>query len=214
MSKITAKPANKADQVAERREQLLGATVTVIARKGLSGITMNDIAVEAGCSYGVVAFHFKSKERLLLAALDMLVEEYEVLWAKILAPNTATVAQRLQLMIDLDFDKRIAKPKNLAVWMAFWAETSRVTAYRARCGELKRRSLASITELVAALAEAKQLDLPAAQIAFGLYALSDGCWTFNHVTGETGPAQREASRRLCYAYMAGFFPDEFTLPAL
>ena len=212
MSKITAKPANKTDQVAERQEQLLAATVTVIARKGLSGITMNDIAVEAGCSYGVVAFHFKSKERLLLAALDMLVREYEVLWEKILAPNTATVAQRLQLMIDLDFDKRIAKPKNLAVWMAFWAETSRVAAYR--CGELKRRSLTSIGELVAALTEEKHLDLPAAQIAFGLYALSDGCWTFNHVTGETGPAQREASRRLCYAYMAGFFPDEFTLPAL
>ncbi|WP_065836549.1 TetR family transcriptional regulator C-terminal domain-containing protein [Pseudomonas syringae] len=213
MVKVTAKPANKFDQVAERQEQLLAATVTVIARKGLSGITMNDIAVEAGCSYGVVAFHFKSKERLLLAALDMLVKEYEVLWDKILAPNTATVAERLRLVIDLDFDKRIAKPKNVAVWMAFWAETSRVSAYRARCGELKRRSLASITELVEALAVDRQLDLPAAQIAFGLYALSDGCWTFNHVTGETGPAQREASRRLCYAYMAGFFPDEFSLPA-
>ena len=214
MSKVTAKPANKTDQVVERQEQLLAATVTVIARKGLSGITMNDIAVEAGCSYGVVAFHFKSKERLLLAALDMLVQEYEVLWHKIVATSTSTVTERLRLVIDLDFDKRIAKPKNLAVWMAFWAETSRVSAYRARCGELKRRSLASITELVQALADEKQLALPAAQIAFGLYALSDGCWTFNHVTGDTGPAQRELSRRLCYAYMAGFFADEFTLPAL
>ncbi len=53
-----------------RQQQLLAAALTVVARRGLSGITVNDIADEAGCSYGVIAFHFKTKERLLLEALN------------------------------------------------------------------------------------------------------------------------------------------------
>ena len=64
--KTVAKKARRGptreDKVVERRLSLLEATLRVIARKGLIGVTMSDIASEAGCAYGVVAFHFKSKE--------------------------------------------------------------------------------------------------------------------------------------------------------
>ncbi|HXQ42401.1 MAG TPA: TetR family transcriptional regulator, partial [Candidatus Udaeobacter sp.] len=50
----------------------------MIARKGITGITLSQIASEAGCSYGVVSFHYKSKDRLLLAALNALLENYDL----------------------------------------------------------------------------------------------------------------------------------------
>ena len=79
--KTVAKKARRGptreDKVVERRLSLLEATLRVIARKGLIGVTMSDIASEAGCAYGVVAFHFKSKEGITLAALDYMVEEYD-----------------------------------------------------------------------------------------------------------------------------------------
>ena len=109
--------------------------------------------------------------------------------------------------------RRVATPKNMAVWTAFWAETSRVPAYRARCGELKRRSLQRLTDLVTELAAGRDVGLPAEMIARGFYAISDGCWIYNHVTGEISPADRERDRQLCNAYLARFFPEEFrTLP--
>jgi TetR/AcrR family transcriptional regulator, transcriptional repressor of bet genes len=205
--------ADKLNHAAERRQELLKGTLSVIARKGLSGITINDIAVEVGCSYGVVNFYFKTKERLLLAALDMLEQEYEAYWQRMMADTASTPADRLRAVIDIDFDRRVATPKNMAVWTAFWAETSRVPAYRARCGELKRRSLQRLTDLVTELAAGRDVGLPAEMIARGFYAISDGCWIYNHVTGEISPADRERDRQLCNAYLARFFPEEFrTLP--
>jgi TetR/AcrR family transcriptional repressor of bet genes len=199
----------RADQAAERRQDLLNATITVIARKGLSGITVNDIAAEAGCSYGVVAFHFKTKKRLLLAALDMLVSEYEEIRLRLPPTITDSAAERLRHVIDTDFDRRVAKPKNLAVWMAFWAEAPRVPAYKARCGELKRRSVEVITELVSDLSREVQCEVDADLVARGLYAITDGFWLYNHVTGEAGPSERERCREICLAHLARFFPGVF-----
>lgn len=199
----------RVDQAAERRQELLSATITVIARKGLSGITVNDIAAEAGCSYGVVAFHFKTKERLLLAALDMLVSEYEEIRLRLPPAIADSAAERLRHVIDTDFDRRVAKPKNLAVWMAFWAEAPRVPAYKARCGELKRRSVEVITDLVNDLAREVQCEVDADLVARGLYAITDGFWLYNHVTGEAGPAERERCRDICLAHLARFFPGVF-----
>ena len=70
-------PSTREDQVAERRKSVLDAAVAVIAQKGLIGTTISSIAAEAECSYGVVSFHFNSKEGIILAALDYLVEDYD-----------------------------------------------------------------------------------------------------------------------------------------
>lgn len=201
---------SRADQSAKRRRQLLLATINVIARKGLSGITMNDIAKEARCSYGVVAFHFKTKQRMLLAALDHLGDEYGALWERTIAQASASTAERLGLMIGIDFDYRVAKPKHLAVWLAFWAEASRVSAYRKRCGELKQRSLKTTVDLVRALAAERGAPVDVDAVARSLYLLSDGCWIYSHVTGEAGPAERERYRHLCFTFLTMVFPQDFT----
>jgi len=195
-----------------RQQQLLAAALNVVARRGLSGITVNDIADEAGCSYGVIAFHFKTKERLLLEVLDFLASHYEDLWRETIRNAPEDPARRLQLLVDVDFDPRVAKTRYLAVWMAFWAEASRVPAYRKRCLELKTRSLATIIDLVSELAENRAMTIDAEAVARGLYALTDGCWLFAHVSGETSPAHRERSRRLCHTYLSAFFPKDFSVP--
>lgn len=195
-----------------RQQQLLTAALSVVARRGLSGITINDIADEAGCSYGVIAFHFKTKERLLLAVLNFLASHYEDLWRETIRNAPEDPARRLQLLVDVDFDPRVAKTRYLAVWMAFWAEASRVPTYRKRCLELKTRSLATIIDLVSELADQRSMNIDAEAIARGLYALTDGCWLFAHVSGETSPAHRERSRRLCHTYLSAFFPLDFSVP--
>ncbi|RWC33517.1 MAG: TetR family transcriptional regulator [Mesorhizobium sp.] len=199
-------------QNSPRQQQLLDAALNVVARRGLSGITVNDIADEAGCSYGVIAFHFKTKERLLLAVLDLLASNYEKIWLDAMTSASASPAERLRVLVDVDFDPRVAKSKHLAVWMAFWAEASRVPAYKKRCSELKHRSLETIVTLVAALAAERKLSIDANAVARGLYSITDGCWVFSHVTGENSPQMRERSRQVCLTFLGAFFPDDFGKP--
>ncbi|MER9859056.1 MULTISPECIES: TetR family transcriptional regulator [unclassified Mesorhizobium] len=98
-----------------RRQQLLDAALSVVARRGLSAITVNDIADEAGCSYGLIAFHFKTKERLIFAVLDLLASNYEKIWLGAAASASASPAEKLRHLVEADFDARVAKTKHLAV---------------------------------------------------------------------------------------------------
>ena len=55
-----------------RRQQLIDSTIAVLARKGYAGLTVADVAKEAGLSAGIVIFHFNSKDELLAAVLGAL----------------------------------------------------------------------------------------------------------------------------------------------
>ncbi len=67
-------PGTKAPEE-ERRRQILAAAYTVAARDRLDGLTVRRVAAVAGLSPGLVYFHFDDKETLLLALLDVLVDQ-------------------------------------------------------------------------------------------------------------------------------------------
>lgn len=190
----------------ERRRSLLEAALAVIARKGLAGFTMNDIAREAGCSYGVVSFHFKSKEGITLAALDHVVEEYD---RNLNRPEFGSPVARLLGMIALDFDTEMSKPGHIAVFTAFWAESVRNPEYQRRCAELKARYDAVVKADIAALAERRGLDLDAAMVARSLNAMIDGLWISGQIFGTSGPAARKMAKKACLFYLKAIFPDDF-----
>ena len=52
------------------REQVLDAAIRVLAKQGISGTSVQDIADAAGLSKGAVHYHFESKEELLERVLD------------------------------------------------------------------------------------------------------------------------------------------------
>lgn len=57
-----------------RREQILEAAFRVAASERLDGLTVRRVAQEAGLSTGLVFFYFKTKDALLVALLDWLLE--------------------------------------------------------------------------------------------------------------------------------------------
>jgi AcrR family transcriptional regulator len=67
--------ARQKDQAA-RREHLITATLTVIARHGLGGVTMKNVAEEAGISPRLVAYYYPSLEGLVEAAHQAATERY------------------------------------------------------------------------------------------------------------------------------------------
>src|SRR6476646_4624902 len=63
-----------------RQLQLIEATIDSLAKRGYAETTMADVADGAGLSRGIVNFHFESKEKLLIATLQHMYDEYSQHW--------------------------------------------------------------------------------------------------------------------------------------
>ncbi|MER5173808.1 TetR family transcriptional regulator C-terminal domain-containing protein [Thioclava kandeliae] len=203
---MTNQKKSRKQQVEDRRESLLEAAITVIAQHGLSGTTISSIAKEAGCSFGVVSFHFQSKEGIIFAALDHAAEQYEDF---LRSRSEAMPGARIRSMIESDFDGRVSSAKRLAVWVSFWAEAIRVEPYRKRCAEMRCHYFTTTRDDVAALAALRGITVDAAQVSASLNAMIDGYWINNLLTERTGPEGQAAAKDACLTYMRGIFPDDF-----
>ena len=56
--------------------RLISSTIKNLSKKGINDLTMNDVSQGAGLSQGIVNFHFKSKELLLIETLKFISNEY------------------------------------------------------------------------------------------------------------------------------------------
>jgi AcrR family transcriptional regulator len=57
-----------------RREQIVEAAVAVITEKGLQNLSLSEIETKAGMSRGQLTYYFPTKEDILLAVFDRLVQ--------------------------------------------------------------------------------------------------------------------------------------------
>ncbi|GAA1673367.1 ABC-F family ATP-binding cassette domain-containing protein [Glycomyces endophyticus] len=58
----------------DRRAQLLDTAIAVIADQGLRGLTHRAVQDAAGLPHGSVTYYFKTREQLVLAVVDRIVE--------------------------------------------------------------------------------------------------------------------------------------------
>jgi len=85
--------------VAERREQLITAALTVASRDGIEAATVRAVAAEAGVSLGVVHYCFQDKDELLRAMADAITEQ-NLAVAISTPPLGADVQSLLQVVIE------------------------------------------------------------------------------------------------------------------
>ncbi|MEM9519904.1 MAG: TetR/AcrR family transcriptional regulator [Actinomycetota bacterium] len=64
--------ANRA--AGDRPSQILDAALAVLARDGISGISMRKVAQKAGLSLGLANYHFTDKHGLIIAALERIAD--------------------------------------------------------------------------------------------------------------------------------------------
>jgi len=108
----------------ERRKQIALALQQVMAKKGYDGASIQDIAAAAGLAPGLVHYHYKTKQEILLALLDHLVEmQTERLRG---AMEGATGLEALDHFINAHLALgRSADPGALACWIALSGEAIR-----------------------------------------------------------------------------------------
>src|SRR5947199_3950232 len=57
-----------------RREQIVAAAVAVITEQGIQNLSLSEIEARAGMSRGQLTYYFKTKESILLAVFDRLLQ--------------------------------------------------------------------------------------------------------------------------------------------
>lgn len=68
------KPA-RIDIASIRREQIVEATIAVIAEQGLHNLSLSEIETKAGMKRGQLTYYFKHKEDILLAVFDRVLQQ-------------------------------------------------------------------------------------------------------------------------------------------
>ena len=190
-----------------RRQQLIEATIDVMARKGYSGTTMFDVAKAAGLSSGIVNFHFETKEKLLVETLKYLAEEYRANWHKALSGAGEDPAEQLVALLFSDFNPEICSPRKLAAWCAFWAEAQSRPTYLEHCGSNDEEYSAIVLDLCKAIIRKGRYPLSPELIARALDALLEGLCL--DLMTMAKPYSLEDAKQTIAACLHAFFPKHY-----
>lgn len=195
-----------------RRRQLIEATIRAIGQHGISGTTMSTVAGFAGLSPGLVNFHFKSKDALLEETLKFLAGEHREMWLKSVRDTDLPPAAKLLAIVEAQFHPRICNRKKLAVWFAFFGETSYRQSYRAITTGIDRERVGVIIDLCRRIVADGGYDTIAPQdVANTLEGLFDGFW-LNILMYPARFTRLDALAQI-HTYLATVFPTHFDHPA-
>lgn len=194
-----------------RRQQLIDATISVLARKGYSALTVADVAKSAGLSAGIVNFHFESKDKLLAASLQFLTDEYRRNWKTALESAGKDPAQRLRSLLLSDFDISIYTSDKLAAWIAFWGEVQGRPIYDKIYSAQEDERIATSLALVKTIIAEGKYRHNAIFATRALESLCEGLW-LGVVTGSsriTLAVSAADARQAVDAALVAFFPKHF-----
>lgn len=116
----------------KRRQQLIDATMTSIAKRGLTDTTVTHICDAARMSRGVVNFYFTSKEKMMQETLAHLVSEFNACWQDALAQARGVSAEplmQLRAVWRVLMGEKLSTVRRLAVWNAFLAHAGTHAGY-------------------------------------------------------------------------------------
>ncbi|MDH3590897.1 MAG: TetR/AcrR family transcriptional regulator, partial [Planctomycetota bacterium] len=86
-----------------RRRQIVETAIGILASRGLEHLSLAEIAREAGCSKGVISYHFGGKARLMDAVLRRLLRE-PAAYVKTRVEAYGPAAERLAAYVEANFE--------------------------------------------------------------------------------------------------------------
>ncbi|MCM2472359.1 TetR family transcriptional regulator [Rhizobium sp. CG5] len=186
-----------------RQLQLIEATIDSLAKRGYAETTLANVADGAGLSRGIVNFHFESKERLLIATLQSMADEYSAHWMGAYEKAGPSFAARLWALVAADFDRKITTRRKLAAWCAFWGEAKSRPTYQALCGARDARYQQLFEELVTGLKAEGAYGFEPKATTLSLCAMLEGLWWRLMMSdGLT----REEAHAAAIEFLVGLFP--------
>ena len=113
---MTPRPADKK----HKREKILRAALKVLARQGISNFKMIDIAQKAKVGKGTLYEYFPSKDELVIATFNLVLQDYEDYVAAQLE-NHPDPVHSIKALISATCEFFASQRERLDVMFDFWA---------------------------------------------------------------------------------------------
>jgi len=161
---------------AERRQQLIDATIRCIAQHGLSKVTMQMVTSEAGLSVGIANLHFQSKDNLLKETLRFVAEEYHGGQIQIMqGSDIPDLGQRLDALLDFQLGRGVTQRQKMSVWFAYYGEAGARPVYQKIVSTTDRLAAQKLEALFSEIIqEGEYQGVDARELATGYSSLIDG----------------------------------------
>jgi AcrR family transcriptional regulator len=184
-----------------RRQALVTAAETVLAREGVGGTSVRTICAEAGVSPGLLRHYFEGVDELIASAYEAVGQRIDTALDAALAAAGPTPRARLLAYLTASFAPPVLDPRLLAAWIGFWS----LVKTKPRMAAIHAASYADFrARLEGLLDEAGARETRLAAIA--LTATVDGLWLELCLDPATfGPD--EAARIIAHA-LEGWLPSK------
>lgn len=179
----------------QRRLDILRAAYRVAARERLTGLTAQRVAEQAGVSKGLVFFYFRSRDGLLVALLDWLLETTIVAQVSAEVLERPTARERLLRVLRRDVERLPEQRERVELFFDYWVLGTRHPEVRGKI----RAALERYREAYRPLAEAVVEEEPERYVAVGAAGLAAVATSF--VTGCALQAVMDPERFDVEAYM-------------
>jgi TetR/AcrR family transcriptional regulator, transcriptional repressor of bet genes len=163
-----ARPSN----TEERRQQIVQGLLRVMAERGYERASIAEIAKAAGLSPGLVHYHFKDKQEILLTLAEQLAARvHERVASRLARVKGGDARARVDAFLDAFLATGAdADPASVASWVTISAEAIRQREVRAIYEKVVRTDLEHLEELVGAVTGKRR----ARAVAAGLFAAIQG----------------------------------------
>lgn len=176
---ITARKPFRREGEDQRRRELVEATLSVIAGKGLDHATVREIALQAGVTPGLIRHYFAGKDELVIAAYRHHVETMRDASEQAIDAGGPNPVARLAAFIAANLSPPILDLVNLSLWAAF-INTVRtdpaMAAVHAEGYQSYRSEAEHLVECVCASLGRRPSPATVRHLGIAINAVIDGLW--------------------------------------
>ena len=190
----------------ESRKLILKSAIDNIARHGLGDLTLDRVADKVGISRGLVVFHFKSKNNLIMEVLEYLGKKYSGGWYAIVEEDGLSDIEKLLRLVDYDIRFACDNPKYVSAWHAFWGASKGKEMFHDLGLPRDEAYAADMGRLIEKICVQEGYDKVDTQTATrGLVSMMFGAWVLLHLN--PGPNDYEKNMQALRLYLGRIFPD-------
>jgi AcrR family transcriptional regulator len=183
---MSRRPFHRASE-AERRQDLINATLDCISELGLQRATVREVAARAGVTPGLIRHYFTSKDQMLQAAYREVMTGMTSKVAAAADKGQANARARLHDFIVANLTPPVADGRALSLWAAFISHVRVDPAFAKIHKESYLAFRSALEELVAdVLAEAGEAadDKRCRELAIAINGVIDGLWLEGTLVGD------------------------------
>ncbi|KQT87493.1 transcriptional regulator BetI [Aurantimonas sp. Leaf443] len=177
-----------------RRDALIRAAIAEIGAAGSLDVTVGSIARRAGVSAALAHHYFGSKDQILLAGMQRILEDFGTA-VRVRLRAAENPRDRLSAIVEACFETTQFDPSVVAAWLAFYVQAQQSPEARRLLTIYARRLHSNLVhELVTLVPRAA-----AGRIALGIGAMIDGFYIRTALAH--GPLDGPAAAALVTGYL-------------